>query len=563
MAEHAEQMQLDEEDVNMDQAEAVAALADNPPRQQMEEEEGDADDNGAKNFSIAVAPFEIETYAAQFYCYGKILRLQFIAKHCPPLRIEALEHLVNFVKGNTFNVQLYEELCTELSDACKKEGRPGYAIDQDWVDRTNSSAKLFTDKLESELKNYKTNSIKESIRRGYSDLARHYLTCGDLTNAQRCYFRSRDYCMGDQQLLIACLAIARMSLYMDQRMQLQLFLSKTDMLSDLDPNHWTYSQLNCILGISDMLNGTYKKAAERFFSASFDHFSGENVCAVMSANCVAIYGTLCAMASFDRNDLKTLLFSNLNFKLFLELEPQLREAALKFYDSKYTQSLGLLADAEDAFRLDLYLSSHVAPLYSAIRSRALVLYFRPYMSANLVHMSTVFHTNLAQLESELLELIVQGKVEARIDSHRKILFAKGVDQRVCTFKRCLAFGPQWRQRTHASVLKAACIRHGEIFIQDDSPKRSKVLYSPGGGGNGGGSSGNNAYGQHREFFSKGGNNHRGDGPSDNQPSNFSSTTTTTEMDMDTTPSLPMLDESRARRMKAKCVKTTDEDQGIV
>lgn len=543
MAENAEQMQLDVEDVNTNQAEAFRWILRSDGRPFEEDEHMETND---KSFIIDSAPFEIETYAAQFYCYGRILRLQFIAEHCPPLRIEALEHLISYVKGNTYNVPLYEELWKELNEELnKKEERQAERIDQEWIDKTNATAKLLTDKLESELKNYKTNSIKESIRRGYSDLAQHYITCGDLSNAQRCYFRSRDYCMVDQQTLMVYLAISRLSLYMKQKLQLQAFLTKTDMFSEIDRNNWAFSQLNCLNGISEMMNGGYKRAARYFFMSNFEHFAGENIGTVLSANCVAIYGTLCAMASYDRNDLKTLLFANPNFKLFLELEPQLREAAIQFYDSKYTQSLKLLADAEDAFRLDLYLSGQVSRLYSAIRSRALVLYFRPYMSANLEHMSAVFHTNLPQIESELLELIMQDKVKARIDSHRKILFAKDIDQRVSTFNRCLTISEEWCLQTVAAVLKAACIRHNSIYIREETPEDSS-------NGNG------NVMSEippfdlipptYKPFVVSG-------------PTKLSShKPVSSEVEMDTSPSL---DEIRARRIKSKCVKTTDSDQSDV
>lgn len=43
-----------------------------------------------------------------------------------------------------------------------------------------SSPFVQLERLDADLKNYRHNSIKESIRRGYDALGDHYLDCGDL-----------------------------------------------------------------------------------------------------------------------------------------------------------------------------------------------------------------------------------------------------------------------------------------------------------------------------------------------------------------------------------------------
>ena len=89
-----------------------------------------------------------------------------------------------------------------------------------------------------------------------------------------------------------------------------------------------------------------------------------------------MYGGLCALATFDRSKLhKEVLISN-TFKLFLELEPQLRDVIINFYESKYGKCLTQLEDMRDNMMLDIYLASHVNTLFSMIRSRSLVQYFR-------------------------------------------------------------------------------------------------------------------------------------------------------------------------------------------
>ena len=81
----------------------------------------------------------------------------------------------------------------------------------------------------------------------------------------------------------------------------------------------------------------YEAAAKQFLAASLDHCDCPDL---MSANNVAIYGGLTALATFDRAELFKQVISSTQFKLFLELEPQLRDVIQCFYDSRYNTQHG-------------------------------------------------------------------------------------------------------------------------------------------------------------------------------------------------------------------------------
>jgi len=48
---------------------------------------------------------------------------------------------------------------------------------------------------------------------------------------------------------------------------------------------------------------------------------------------------------------------------------------------------------------------------------------------------TAHLSQLAVLEKELINLIGEGKLEARLDSHKKVLYAKNTDQRLATYQK--------------------------------------------------------------------------------------------------------------------------------
>jgi COP9 signalosome complex subunit 1 len=70
--------------------------------------------------------------------------------------------------------------------------------------------------------------------------------------------------------------------------------------------------------------------------------------------------------------------------------------------------------------LDVHLHEHVEGLYQKIRNKALVQYFSPFLSVDMATMATAFNTDVQGLEKELSRLIMEGSIQARIDSHNKV-----------------------------------------------------------------------------------------------------------------------------------------------
>ena len=68
---------------------------------------------------------------------------------------------------------------------------------------------------------------------------------------------------------------------------------------------------------------------------------------------------------------------------------------------------------KDNLLLDMYLAPHLNTLFSMIRNRGLVQYFSPYSSADLSRMATSFNTTVADLENELMKLILDGSIQVQ------------------------------------------------------------------------------------------------------------------------------------------------------
>lgn len=57
-----------------------------------------------------------------------------------------------------------------------------------------------------------------------------------------------------------------------------------------------------------------------------------------------------------------------------------------------------------------------------------------------------------------MQLILDGQIQARIDSHNKVLFAKDADQRGGTFEKAFNVGRDYQRRTKMLILRTAMLK---------------------------------------------------------------------------------------------------------
>ncbi|KAL6499306.1 COP9/signalosome complex subunit Csn1 [Orobanche hederae] len=402
---------------------------------------------------ISGEQLDVEAYAALYTGRTKINRLLFIAEKCgvASMQLEALRMAYDEIKKGE-NTQLFREVVEKIG------GRlgPKYGPDSAWADAVDRRADLRKEKLENELNAYRTNLIKESIRMGYNDFGEFYYAHGQFGEAFKNFVRTRDYCTTSKHIIQMCLHAILVSIEMGQFTHVTSYVSKAEQSQDaLDPV--TIAKLRCAAGLAHLESRKYKLAARKFLETGPD--LGNNYTEVIAPQDIATYGSLCALASFDRAELKSKVIDNINFRNFLELVPEVRELINDFHTSHYASCLEYLGNLKANLLLDIHLHDHVETLYEQIRNKALIQYTLPFVSVDLHMMANAFNTTITALEKELEALITNDQIQARIDSHNKILYARHADQRNGTFQRVLQTGNEFDREVRAMLLRANLIKH--------------------------------------------------------------------------------------------------------
>lgn len=411
--------------------------------------------------------FDLESYISNYTGHTKIDRLVFIAERSvgKPLELEALKAAADELK-KTENVAKYLEVMQKIN------GRlgPAYNVDRNFVEAVDKRAQQVQERLESELHTYKTNLIKESIRVGHNELGDFHYSRGDSQNAFKCYVRTRDYCATSRHIVSMCLNVIKVSIETNGYMHVQNYVSKAEQTPEVQQDQIVTAKLKTAAGLASLHYKKYKLAGRKFVEVNPE--LGTNYSDVIAPQDIAVYGTLCALATFDRAELKSRVINNIAFREFLELVPEVRELLHDFYNSRYASCLAHLTSLQPSLSLDLHLAGHVSSLYSAIRQRALCQYTAPFISVNLATMATAFNSSVSDLEKELAALIMENQIQARIDSHNKVLYARHADVRRSTFQRVLAIGEEYVRESKAALLRANLIQHD--FVQR-APRRGAAI----------------------------------------------------------------------------------------
>ncbi|KAG5231328.1 COP9 signalosome complex family protein [Salix suchowensis] len=405
---------------------------------------------------ISSEQLDIEAYAGLYTGRTKITRLLFIADRCgqnnnTAMKMEALRMAYEEIKKGE-NTQLFRDVVQRI------DGRLGsdYGMDSAWCEMVDRRADHRKEKLENELNAYRTNLIKESIRMGYNDFGDYYYAHGSLADAFKSYVRTRDYCTTSKHIIHMCMSAILVSIELGQFIHVTSYVSKAEQTTEaLEPI--TVTKLRCAAGLAHLESKKYKLAARKFLEVSPE--LGNSYNEVIAPQDVATYGGLCALASFDRTELKSKIIDNPNFRNLLELVPEVRELIHDFYSSHYASCLDYLGNLKANLMLDIHLHDHVQTLYDQIRNKALIQYTHPFVSVDLHMMANAFKTTVAGLGKELETLIADNQIQARIDSHNKILYARHADQRNTTFQRVLQTGNEFDRDVRAMLLRANLIKH--------------------------------------------------------------------------------------------------------
>uniref|UniRef100_A0A0E0M9W1 PCI domain-containing protein n=1 Tax=Oryza punctata TaxID=4537 RepID=A0A0E0M9W1_ORYPU len=376
--------------------------------------------------------------AARYTGRTRVSRLLFVADNCgsaPAMEAEALR-------------MAYDESCGSESASpalhravfARIAGRlgPRYTLDQDWADATNP--------------------IKEGARMCLNELGDLYYALGQLPDALNNYAKTHNYATTSEHILQMWMNAILIRIELGMFTQVPHYVVNAEQTADNNLDRITVAKLQAAAGLAYLATKDYRFAAWKFTETGLE--LGDNFSKVIAPEDVAVYGGLCALASFDRSELKSKVIDNYYFHHFLELVPEVKGLVNDFFACRYASCMGYLEELKPNLLLDIYMHEHVETLYKEIRHKAIIHYTLPFIYVDLNRVAPEFKTSAPLLEKELAALITENKIQARIDSHNKILYAIRADERNETFRRVLQTCSEFERGVKSILLRANLLKHG-------------------------------------------------------------------------------------------------------
>ena len=116
--------------------------------------------------------------------------------------------------------------------------------------------------------------MKESIKRGYEELAEHKMKAGDLAGALKCYSQSRDYCLQPTHIRAMCLNVITTSVLLGNYAHVENYSEKLKAQKAKEcQDAAAKGQIICANALGDLQQKNYLAASNKFLLIDFESFS--------------------------------------------------------------------------------------------------------------------------------------------------------------------------------------------------------------------------------------------------------------------------------------------------
>ena len=137
----------------------------------------------------------------------------------------------------------------------------------------------------------------------------------------------------------------------------------------------------------------------------------------------------------------------------MEAAPSASDLIENFLNGNYSEFQVSLTQVVSHIRYDPFFGHRINSIVGEIRKKALVQYVTPYKVIDLREIAKAFDESVEQIEAEVAQLIVQKKIQAKIDSNNKLLYSRKDNETLNSYKQTVALGRLFIQETENALLR--------------------------------------------------------------------------------------------------------------
>lgn len=364
-------------------------------------------------------------------------------------------YLINKVRTED-RLSFYQELISSVPSKADLNHLP--LLSNEEVAAWESSTREQADNKEFKISQAKNAGLRDSYRAHILDLSTFYFNTGDMNNSMKALQRAKEISITAEQQFDLFSLMALTSLFKKNISFAQNNAQKIILLTGLSDKQTLTARV--IMGLCNMENSNYKLATEFFLG-----LNGENNKELALNSDLAVYIVLGCLASMDRKDIKADVVQSKSFLVFSEDEPRLSELLDSFVNCKFSRVVQILDNIRREYVLDYFIGKSILGICEEIKNRCMVQFLKAFKRIKISDLAINFEMSEKTVEEKLAKLITDGKVDARIDAHQKIVKAREIDQ---------------KQKMHKSVLNTAIdfIDTANLILLKTSMIQEDILVRP-------------------------------------------------------------------------------------
>mmetsp|Transcript_3392 Transcript_3392/g.3115 ORF Transcript_3392/g.3115 Transcript_3392/m.3115 type:complete len:339 (+) Transcript_3392:226-1242(+) len=305
----------------------------------------------------------------------------------------------------------------------------------------------------------KNAGLKDSMKISIIEEGDMFLDAGEPGLALKTYMRLKDIQSTKDQQYELYTKIARAALQKSNFSYAQNICQKA--ISVGTASIPLKSVVQAIVGVCHLESKNYKQAARAFLEVK----QGQIYHEFLTDSDIAIYTTLCALISFDRSEVKNEILKSKTFGTFLEEEPRCIEILDAFLSCRYFDLIQRLNSIRDSLRYDLFIGAKLSDVYLEIKNRAIADFLKPFKRVKLDVLAHAFNSSVEDIEKQVARLIMDGTVEARIDSHNKIIQSRFANEKVVTYREALNIGKRVLRNNESMLLRMNMVQQ-KLIVKD-------------------------------------------------------------------------------------------------
>jgi len=403
----------------------------------------------------------VQSYVKAYDHRGRLNRLFLIMHHIPEHQTTAALDAISEVQHCMMDEELFQRvyrrarnILGDNHDACSyEEGR---------LEQTRKATREESNRLDEDVQRWRNLNKDENARIAYVELADHFEKQGKFETALAKYLEAYDFADTHYQQIELRIRICKAAILGNSWAQIKSYaphiLESMEFKYQINKQKDSQGALMICLGLYYLHKRMYAEAAHQFVMNPCQGL-GPAFKNIISEEHIGLYGALCAVVAYTRGAFEDRVIRNKVFQSYLQQSKKANALVKAYHECRYADVTTALRDLDVDARIDIYLKDQASDILSAVRGKAMVQFFSPFSAMGMSRMAEAFGVTVEELESELVTCISQGHINAKIDSHNKVVQAVDPDEEGDLFTQITGSGKKWTRETKAALLRMSLIQN--------------------------------------------------------------------------------------------------------